>query len=233
MGEGTPRPRGNCERPCCGHPVWRAHRFSSVTDRPGDPDQDLPSTISGTTQGPTAVGVAEFEPTTSSSRSNSGRRSTLGRCVAHLLRRSAGVHACPPVFVCVVTQLDTHPALRCELRAGRSSRLAEHVRSTGASSVRLPPLTIALGVRYIRGSHPQSGGYIVYWQLRRTADITTVDVSGDVSPPHERWTQPGTAALVIKAKQAPPTTPSQKPATIWRPATIREITIAITLSHTV
>lgn len=48
----------------------------------------------------------------SSSRSNLGGRSTLGRCASELLRWSAVVRGWSPVCVGVVTQLDTHhPAL--------------------------------------------------------------------------------------------------------------------------
>lgn len=54
---------------------------------------------------------AADEPMTSSSRSNLGGRSTLGRCIAHLPGWSAGVRACPPLSVGIVTQLDTHVPL--------------------------------------------------------------------------------------------------------------------------
>lgn len=54
------------------------------------------------------VGLAGFEPTTSSSRSNLGGGSTFGRGTSHLLRSSADVRACPLVCLGVDTQLDTH-----------------------------------------------------------------------------------------------------------------------------
>lgn len=41
----------------------------------------------------------------------------MSRCASHLLRRSAGVHACPSLFVGVVTQLDTHAGSRHRLRS--------------------------------------------------------------------------------------------------------------------
>ncbi|GAA4304216.1 hypothetical protein GCM10023086_21250 [Streptomyces venetus] len=57
------------------------------------------------------VGVAGVEPTTSSSRSNCGECLTPGRYASHLPRRSTDVRGCLPLFVGVVTQLDTRPFL--------------------------------------------------------------------------------------------------------------------------
>lgn len=45
---------------------------------------------------------------TALSQSNLGGSSASGQCAVYLLRWSAGVRACPPLFVGVVTQLDAH-----------------------------------------------------------------------------------------------------------------------------
>lgn len=64
---------------------------------------------------------------------------TLGCHTSHLLRWFADVRGCPPLFVGVVTQLDTRAPPRCELRVGRSlmsARLIARVPAVGDDRLR-------------------------------------------------------------------------------------------------
>lgn len=91
---------------------------------------------------------------TASSRSNLGGVAAAGRPGSYLVQRSTGVHCCPPLFVCVVTQLDTDSGRRPPGRARHGGLLlaSDSCAITGGIPVGLLLLRLLLSRRQSRGS---------------------------------------------------------------------------------